>query len=306
MVTLNNKLQERWGRKFIDQRDWSIANEKYVKQGEVYLDLDYVKNWDKELKKMNENKVGAPYIYPASLIQTQAMFHAKGFGFRQIEGITRKLVQISALPDYDDYTTIHKRVNQLDTSLPIPDGPIIALCDGTGFQVIEGGEYLRGKYGKKNRRWIQVIIWGDPETKKPVSFEVKIVQGSEIESGKNQLRTLLKNGLVITHAGGDGAFDSIPFWNFLDENNIRPLIKPDKNARTDSDSGLRNQVVKERNRLGHKRWSKKCGYGKRWPATEGIFSAVKRIFGEQIHAKSEKGMLQEAAIKFWAYSRLNA
>jgi len=45
-------------------------------------------------------------------------------------------------------------------------------------------------------------------------------------------------------------------------------------------------------------------YGYRWPATEGIFSAVKRIFGEQIHARSELGIIQEAKIKFWGYQKM--
>lgn len=46
------------------------------------------------------------------------------------------------------------------------------------------------------------------------------------------------------------------------------------------------------------------GYGFRWPATEGIIGATKRMFGEQIHARTEIGMLQGAGIKFWAYQML--
>ena len=38
--------------------------------------------------------------------------------------------------------------------------------------------------------------------------------------------------------------------------------------------------------------------------TEGINSAIKVIFGEQLSATSERGMLQEAACKVWAYQRL--
>jgi hypothetical protein len=130
------------------------------------------------------------------------------------------------------------------------------------------------------------------------------VQSSEIDSAKRQLKNLKEQGTSIIAAGGDGAFDEIKFWNWLWEKNIWPIIKPDKNAREDSDSPIRNRHVKERNRIGHKKWSRKYGYGDRWPATEGIFSAVKRVFGEHIHARTEKGILQEAAIKFWAYQKL--
>ncbi len=115
---------------------------------------------------------------------------------------------------------------------------------------------------------------------------------------------MLEQGADINSAGGDGAFDQIDFWNWLDGNGIMPIIKPDENARDDSLSDARNKHVKERMKNGHKKWSRKHGYGFRWPATEGVLSAVKRIFGEQIHAKSENGMLQEAKIKFWAYKKL--
>ena len=151
---------------------------------------------------------------------------------------------------------------------------------------------------------MQVVIWGDPVTKEPVSFDVNIVQSSEIASAKKQIEELLDKGVGIMAAGGDGAFDEIDFWNWLDWKNIYSLIKPDKNAREDTESVLRNIAVKWRNKNGYAKWREKTGYGDRWPATEGIFSAVKRMFGEQIHARSEIGIVQEAAVKFWAYKML--
>jgi hypothetical protein len=93
-------------------------------------------------------------------------------------------------------------------------------------------------------------------------------------------------------------------WNFLQQENLRPIIKPDKNAKDDTANDLRNRVVRERNKIGYKNWSRKNHYGFRWPATEGIHSAFKRIFGEQLSATSEKGMIQEAGIKVWAYQRI--
>ena len=45
-------------------------------------------------------------------------------------------------------------------------------------------------------------------------------------------------------------------------------------------------------------------FGMRWPATEGIFSAIKRVFGETLRATSEIGMIKEASAKIWAYTKL--
>jgi len=47
-----------------DKRDWPEYNEHLVKRGWFYLSTDFVKSWDKELKKMNKSKNGRPYRYP--------------------------------------------------------------------------------------------------------------------------------------------------------------------------------------------------------------------------------------------------
>lgn len=305
MTKLNKKQNKRWGKKFIDKRDWPLCNERLVKRGEYLLDFDFVEGWNDELVRKNAGKEGAKYKFPDSLIELQAVWHAKRICYRMIEGMTRELCEIGQLPDYNDYSTVNRRVNRLDLQLAPPQGDnIVVFSDGSGMQAIAGGEYLREKYGKKNRRWVQIIILGDAKTHEPVSYEVNIIQESEAESTERQIATLLKKGVSIVAAGGDGSMDSMNLWKFLEDENIKPIIKPDKNAIEDSDSALRNKEVKDRNKHGYKKWAKKRGYGHRWPATEGIFGATKCIFGEQLAATSEKGMLQEASCKIWAYQRI--
>lgn len=305
MTDVEKKKHKRWGKKFEDNRDWKKYNEQLVKRGEYLLDLDWVKGWNNELVRMNKNKVGQPFTFPESLISLQAVWHAKSHPYRMIEGMTRELSCIAELPAYNDYSTVNRRINRLGTKLELPIGDNIALfSDGSGLQAIAGGEYLREKYGKKNRRWVQIIILGDPETKEPVSFEVNIAPKSEAESTKKQASDLQEKGITIKAIGGDGAMDEMDLWGYLEQNKIKPIIKPDKNARDDSKNELRNNAVKERNKKGYKKWAKKNGYGHRWPATEGIFSAIKRIFGEQLAATSEIGLIQEAALKIWAYQKI--
>lgn len=304
MTNLDKKKKKRWGKKFIDKRDWSKTNEELVKVGEYLLDMDLVEGWDDELAVMNADKVGAKFKFPTSLIELQAVWHAKSFPFRAIEGLTRDLCKIGQLPAYNDYSTINRRTNKLDYELDVPKGDRIALfSDGSGLHAVAGGEYLREKYGKKNRRWVQIIILGDPETKEPVSYEVNIIQGSEPDSAQHQIVELLKADVNITSFGGDGAFDQMDLWDFLKDQGIPPIIKPDKNALEDTDNDVRNVHAKERKK-SYKKWARKHGYGMRWPATEGIFSAIKRIFGETLRSTSENGMIKEASAKIWAYKKI--
>ena len=305
MTDLAKKQQKRWGKKFIDNRDWCSYNEQLVKRGEYFLALDFVEQWDKELVRMNAGKVGARYQFPNTLIELQAIWHAYRVPFRTIEGMTRDLVALGNLPAYNDYSTVNRRFNQLDYHLALPQGErLVIFSDGTSLQAVNGGEYLREKYGKKNRRWVQIVLLGDAEHYEPISYEIRLIQGSESESTEQQAVALLKADIDIAALGGDGAMDDKNLYNFCDDQGLKPIFKPDKNARTNTDCALRNKVVKRRNRLGYKRWAKKEGCGYRWPATEGINSAIKRILGEQLLATSEQGLVKEAASKIWTYQRL--
>jgi len=148
---------------------------------------------------------------------------------------------------------------------------------------------------------VQIIILGNPKTKNITSFEVNITPASEAKSAKDQVQDLETSGVKVKSFGGDGAFNDIGLWQYLEKEKIRSIIKPDMNARENSVSHLQNHFVKERNRIGSQEWARRHKYGLRWPATEGIFSALKRIFGEQLRARSVVGLVQEARNKLWAY-----
>jgi hypothetical protein len=305
MTNLKKKLKKRWGRKFKDHRDWKTYNRQLVKRGEYLLDLDWIQGWNNELEEMNRNKVGKPFKFPNSLIQVQGVWHSIMIPYRMIQGITMKLVEIADLPASNHYSTVNRRVNGLDIQLELSSDHFRVLAgDGSGFQAVSGGEYLREKYGKKNRRWIQLIILGDPETKEPVSFEVNVIPSSEPDSVKDQFDELIEKGVKVDEFKGDGGFDKIDLWKYFEEKRVQPTIKPDKNARVDSDSSWRNINARYRKDFGYEDWAKRTKYGLRWVATEGIFSAIKRMFGEQLAGKSEIGMVQEAKLKVWSYVAL--
>jgi len=45
-----------------DDRDWSRYNDDLVRRGEIGLDPSIVKDWGRELKEVNDGKVGEPTI----------------------------------------------------------------------------------------------------------------------------------------------------------------------------------------------------------------------------------------------------
>ena len=63
----------------------------------------------------------------------------------------------------------------------------------------------------------------------------------------------------------------------------------------------KSQLYKE---LGYEEWAKEKEYGLRWPSSEGIFSSVKRIFGEFVRSHKKRNMYRETILKFWSYQQI--
>ena len=77
---------KRWGKPFVDNRDWSKYNEHLVQRGEFYLSLDFIADWDTELSRMNSHKRGRRYLYPVLFIQwVAAIYVLFSMPYRQME-----------------------------------------------------------------------------------------------------------------------------------------------------------------------------------------------------------------------------
>lgn len=298
---------KRWGKPFKDSRDWVKYNEELVARGEFLLDTEWVSSWHKELESMNNAKRGAPYQFPESLIKLQAVWH-QWIDYRGIEGVTRKLAEYGIVPGFNDYTTISRRVNRTNVSIELPkEGTVNVSCDGSGMKMTNSGEYRVNKYGGRRRKYISVKIAADPITKELLACDVSVSgEGlSEPETAEKQMKELVSSGLNIIKAWGDGAYDTHKLFNFCQRNGIETAIKIRSNSSTRARGSMRrSSEVKEYQKKGYKKWAKEKEYGQRWTGTEGIFSAVKRKFGEGMKSRNKPNICHEAEIKFWAYQKM--
>ncbi len=294
--------RKRWGKKHKDTRDWKLYNERLVQRGEFYLRPRFLQTWLPELGVMNAGKEGVPYLYPQSLIEFLAVLHAKSFDFRALMGMLRALSrQYNSFPVIS-FSQICRRINALDVKFDADDNSMVVGVDGSGIKVTNRGEWMRKMWSTTPKRgWIKVTLLGN--TKGDI-VDVKI--GSENLDERKAARTLVrKHKKKVQKLLADGLHDDKKTFNLCKKLKIEPVIKIRSNASEKADgSFLRKQCVKEYKELGYKRWAKAKQYGLRWPCTEGIFSAVKRIFGECVHAVKKRFMYQEARLKFWAYHQL--
>ena len=125
---------------------------------------------------------------------------------------------------------------------------------------------------------------------------------SEPEIAEQHMTTLRNFGITIDKFWGDGAFDTIDLFNFLERNNIERAIPPRDNAAEKAHGSMRRaREVAEYQLQSWDDWAQDKQYGIRWLGTEGIISAVKGIFGENTQAKTPQTACSEAGRKFWAY-----
>jgi hypothetical protein len=55
----------------------------------------------------------------------------------------------------------------------------------------------------------------------------------------------------------------------------------------------------------YSKWSASVSYGSRW-IVESVFSAIKRMFGEEVRSKKKRNIMQELILKASLYNRFAA
>jgi hypothetical protein len=163
----------RWGKKYVDRRNWKEYNESLVRRGEVLLDFDMLDEWNEELRKANEGKEGARFRYPEPFMRLLAYLHVLfHLPFRQEEGFVRSISKYVDGIDVPDYSTIWERTNQLDMELDgvRTDRPISIAIDSSGIKVSNSGDWIRKKW-KVKRGYLKVHLAVNARSEKAVSMQ---------------------------------------------------------------------------------------------------------------------------------------
>jgi len=283
---------------YIDQRNWPEYNAQLVRRGEFYLDLQCVKNWSDELKKMNRKKTGAPFKYPNTFIIFVAVIYSfLRMPYRQIEGFIGRISKYEPGLVAADYTTLFRRISKTDLQIAIPENDAIVAVDSTGIKVTNRGDWVREKHGKTHKGWLKVHVAVDVESKKLLSIEVT----EEDTADSEVLRPLLKD-INVKEGLMDGAYDTNDAFNLMAEKGVNcPGIKIRENAIVGDEPSPRSNAVLEFKKNGYRGWRQMHQYGRRW-AVEGLFSSVKRILGETVRASSTHGMIAEVQRSFILYN----
>lgn len=292
----------RWGKEYVDKRNWSEYNGSLVRRGEVLLDFDMLDEWNAELKKMNGGKEGAPFRYPEPFMRLLAYLHVFfHLPYRQEEGFVRSISKYVEGLGVPAYSTIWERTQSLDMTLEgvKTDQPISIVLDSSGIKVTNSGDWMRKKW-KVKRGFLKIHLAVDPRSKQAVSMQVTeegVSDGSQTEPLVQE--AMAKNGVARVY--GDGAYGSRANFDFLASKGIDPAIKVRKNSVPKAKGSFARKEAVVAQQKDFEGWKEEKGYGDRW-AVEGAFSCIKRIFGEYVSAKKSVNMAKEMSTKVSLYN----
>lgn len=294
------------------KRNWKRENEKIVRRGETYANVEWINNWEKEIEEMNKNKRGRPYEYPQTLILFGAyVYVGLGLSFRELEGFLRKILGITGR-QCPDYTVLFRRIRELKpdvekTPKDYNGRDVIISVDATGVKVTNRGEWMRKVYKRERKGWVKMNVAVDTETKQFTSVAVTEERVADTKMfreivGKAKENTELNGKGKVIQVNADGGYDSNMNFEFAEELGILPVIKvraPEKiSVRSKNPRKKYGKMIKE---WGYEKWREIFGYGKRW-IVESVFSAFKRRFGESVRAKKKANIFQEVKLKCMVYN----
>lgn len=284
------------------KRNWKEYNEALVRRGELLFDTDFLSGWSRELTRMNEEKEGARYRYPSSLMTMLAAIHAYLLPYRELEGFVRMFANHVDGLRVPDYTTMWWRISRVKVELD-PDvdrtKDVTIAVDSTGIKVSNRGEWIRHKWRVK-RGFIKVHLAVDVKSRKILSMQVT---KEDVPDGKMLVPLVEEASSManVTRVMGDGAYDSREIFRYLDKNGIEPAIKVRKNASLRAMGCMPRKLVVVEQLKDYERWKRKHRYGYR-AMVESAISSFKRTFGEHITSVRWQSIVNELLVKASVYN----
>ena len=286
--------------------DWKAVDERLIRRGELILELEFLGNQRKELKKMNEGRPGPRYKLTHSYVAfLAAVRYIYGMPYRQLEGFTSALNRLAPQAQTADYSGLRKRIlrHPVDPyrSLKETDEPVTIALDSSGIKVEKAGGWIERKHGKK-KRYVKLHFAVRVDTHEVVAMTVTTDDVHDSEEAPALLEKAEEN-VWVEKVIGDGGYDSGKVYGEAERRGIEPVIRPRKNARTGTGPPSRSHAVGMIRELGYATWSEFTGYGRRW-AVETVYSTFKRLFGECAMGRSLGSITRELVGKVALYNML--
>jgi Transposase DDE domain len=111
-------------------KSWHDYSESLIERGRILIDVSFLKSSNKEIKKMNKGKVGAPFQYSDSYVEFLA-FLKIGFKnpYRMVQGIVRGLAEYAKIVEEIHFTHIRRRMIKIKPSIVNDNVQMLAVLN---------------------------------------------------------------------------------------------------------------------------------------------------------------------------------
>ena len=154
-----------------------------------------------------------------------------------MEGFIRSIFALMGLDlDVPDYSLLSKRQGEVDVDLvPAGTGTVGSdeerhlVLDATGLKVYGEGEWKQRTHGKQKRRtWRKLHLGVDADTGEITA--TTLTDNTEHDASQTEVLLEETNG-DLRAVGADGAYDTWDAYDAITDQEARPVIPPQKNAK---------------------------------------------------------------------------
>lgn len=294
----------------------------------------WIQGYFDELEKMNEKKVGRPYVFTFSFILWVMLIKGiSGKDYRFTSGDVGGMVEnVLANPYFSkylpenmrgpDYTTILRRFDSTVFScLVFPnnvDSRVMAVfssekttnrvrtlaVDSTAMNLSNTNLWRKTKWGVGPiyKGWVKIHALVDVDTNEILAAVI-----STDKLGDNSAFRLLTDsaedkGHLFDTIYADSAYEAIDNWKDSEKKNYNLVVKFKCNCNGKSNGSFaRGAAAKEYLSMSYDEWRKTTKYGRRWKS-ESSFSDLKRLVSEHVASITDWGIVKEIVSDLMAYN----
>jgi hypothetical protein len=295
--------------------NWSVYNKALVSRGSITLWIsdEVLDSWYYQGDRLPGGALKYSDACIICLLSIKSLFR---LGFRQTEGFGRSLINRLGLGILmPSYSQICRRQALLKVPIRTRDIEKVTrgcglhiVVDSTGLKVYGEGEWKTRIHGvSKRRTWRKLHLAVDEKTNDLLAVELTTNAIDDAEMVEPLLQQI---EMMVDKFGGDGAYDKVKVYDYLEGEGIIPIIPPREAAIIWTDElgndldHPRNQAIFGIDELGSAEWKKQSGYHRRSKAEVAMFR-YKTIFGPKTYARKITHQKTEVRIKCACINKFN-
>lgn len=297
-------------------KNWSLYNKALVNRGSItlWLSEEVISSW---YYQGDRDPGGSMKYSDACLLCLLSIKSVFGLGYRQTQGFGSSLIDRLGLNmEVPSYSQICRRQASIKVPIKVSGTTqtvgrgtgMHIVVDSTGLKVYGEGEWKTRMHGTSKRRtWRKLHLAVDEKTNDLLAVELTTNAVDDAQMVEELVKQI---GVAVDKFGGDGAYDKVKVYEYLESEGIMPIIPPQQRAiiwTDDEGNNLqhpRNETILKIQEKGLNEWKKQSGYHRRSKAEVAMFR-YKTIFGPMIYSRKMASQKTEVYIKCACMNKFN-